>query len=150
MLDSDLAVLYGVDTKVLIQAVKRNIERFPADFMYQLTDKEFTILRSQIATSSWGGRRYNPYVFTEQGIAMLSSVLRSKQAIEVNIAIMRTFVKLREILGSNELLRRKIESMERKYDEQFKTVFDVLNKMLAEPEKTKGPFGFHSRKKQKK
>ena len=113
MLDKDLAALYGVETKVLIQAVKRNIERFPSDFMYQLTDKEFAILRSQIVTSRWGGRRYKPYVFTEQGVAMLSSVLRSKRALAVNIAIMRTFVKLREILGSNDLLRRKIESMER-------------------------------------
>jgi hypothetical protein len=101
-------------------------------------------LRSQIVTSSWGGRRYNPYAFTEQGVAMLSSVLKSKRAVEVNIAIMRTFVKLREILGSNELLRRKIESMERKYDEQFKTVFEVLGKMLAEPENPKPQIGYHT------
>lgn len=131
-------------TKVLIQAVKRNIERFPSDFMYQLTDKEFAILRSQTVTSSWGGRRYRPYVFTEQGVAMLSSVLRSKRAVAVNIAIMRTFVKLREILGSNELLRRKIESMERKYDEQFKAVFEVLSQMLTESEKPKSPVGYHT------
>jgi len=112
--------------------------------MYQLTDKEFAILRSQIVTSSWGGRRYRPYVFTEQGVAMLSSVLRSKRAIEVNIAIMRTFVKLREILGSNELLRRKIESMERKYDEKFEQVFSVLQNMLTEETRPKSKIGFHT------
>jgi len=150
MLDKDLAALYGVETKALIQAVKRNIERFPSDFMYQLTDKEFAILRSQIVTSSWGGRRYNPYVFTEQGVAMLSSVLKSKRAVEVNIAIMRTFVKLRQILTTNELLRRKIESMECKYDEQFKVVFQVLDKMLEEPPKSCKLLGFHSKKTEKK
>jgi hypothetical protein len=144
MLDQDLAALYGVETKALIQAVKRNIERFPSDFMYQLTDKEFAILRSQIVTSNWGGRRYNPYAFTEQGVAMLSSVLRSKRAVAVNIAIMRTFVKLREILGSNELLRHKIESMERKYDEQFNAVFEVLGRMLEEPQKPKTQIGYHT------
>ena len=119
MLDRDLAVLYGVETKVFNQAVKRNIERFPPDFMFQLTDAESKTLRSQIVTSKEegrGGTRYNPYAFTEQGIAMLSSVLRSKQAVEVNIAIMRTFVQLRRILADNSLLRKKIESMEKKYD----------------------------------
>ena len=144
MLDKDLAVLYGVETKVLIQAVKRNIERFPSDFMYQLTDKDFTILRSQIVTSSWGGRRYNPYAFTEQGVAMLSSILRSKRAIEVNIAIMRTFVKLRQILATNDLLRHKIESIERKYDEQFQQVFAVLKNMLTEEAKPKRQIGYHA------
>ncbi len=144
MLDKDLAVLYGVETKVLIQAVKRNIERFPSDFMYQLTDKDFTILRSQIVTSSWGGRRYNPYAFTEQGVAMLSSILRSKRAIEVNIAIMRTFVKLRQILATNDLLRHKIESIERKYDEQFQQVFAVLKNMLTEEAKPKRQIGYHT------
>ena len=147
--DADLAKLYGVGTKVLVRSVKRNIERFPCDFMFQLTESEHkSFLRCQIGTSKdgRGGRRYSPYVFTEQGVAMLSSVLRSQRAIEVNIAIMRTFVKLREILASNELLRHKIESMERKYDEQFKAVFEVLKKMLAEPEKPKRPFGFHSKK----
>jgi len=144
MLDKDLAALYGVETKALIQAVKRNIERFPSDFMYQLTDKEFAILRSRIVTSSWGGRRYNPYVFTEQGVAMLSSVLKSKRAAEVNIAIMRTFVKLRKILATNDLLRRKIESMERKYDEQFQQVFAVLKNMLMEEAKPKKQIGFQT------
>ena len=146
ILDKDLAALYGVETKALIQAVKRNIERFPSDFMYQLTDKEFEILRSQIVTSSWGGRRYNPYAFTEQGIAMLSSVLRSKRAVEINIAIMRTFVKLRDILTDNAALRRKLE----KHDEQIKYIFSILSKMLVEPEKPKKPFGFHSKKSGKK
>ena len=122
--------------------MKRNMKRFPSDFMFEMSTEEFREWRSQFVTSSWGGRRYNPYVFTEQGVAMLSSVLWSKRAVAVNIAIMRTFVKLREILGSNELLRRKIESMERKYDEQFKAVFEVLGKMLAEPQKSKKPFGF--------
>ena len=147
LLDRDLAALYGVETRVLIQAVKRNIERFPSDFMYQLTDKEFINLKSQFVTSSWGGTRKNPYVFTEQGIAMLSSVLNSKRAIEVNIAIMRTFVKLREMLASNELLRRKIEAMERKYDEQFKVVFNALKAMLEPATKPKEPFGFARKKK---
>ena len=146
MVDKDLAVLYGVETKALVQTVKRNIERFPFDFMYQLTDKEFAILRSQIVTSSWGGRRYNPYVFTEHGVAMLSSVLKSKRAIEVNIAIMRTFSKLRQILSTNELLRRKIESMERKYDEKFQVVFEILAAMAADEEKPKKTFGFQSKK----
>ncbi len=148
MLDKDLATLYGVETKALIQAVKRNIERFPSDFTYQLTDKEFAILRSQIVTSSWGGRRYNPYAFTEQGVAMLSSILRSKRAIEVNIAIMRTFVKLRQMLATNDLLRRKIESMERKYDENFQQVFAVLKNMLADEAKPKKQIGYHTEAKE--
>ena len=151
MLDIDLAILYGVTTKRLNEQVKRNIDRFPTDFMFQLNDDEAEVLRSQIATSKKGrgGRRYNPYVFTEQGVAMLSSVLRSKRAIEVNIAIMRTFVKLRQILAENGLLRRKIESMERKYDEQFQQVFAVLKCMIAEETKPKQPFGFQSKKKNK-
>jgi len=150
MLDKDLAALYGIKPIVLRQQVKRNIERFPADFMYQLTDKEVAILLSQNvipSRRSLGG--YNPYVFTEQGVAMLSSVLRSKRAVEVNIAIMRTFVKLRQILTTNELLRRKIESMECKYDEQFKVVFQVLEKMLEEPAQSCKLLGFHSKKAQK-
>jgi len=145
MLDSDLADLYGVETKALVRAVKRNIDRFPDDFMFQLTKSEFDVfLRCQNGTSSWGGRRYLPYAFTEQGIAMLSSVLRSKRAVQVNIAIMRTFVKLRQILADNALLRRKIESMERKYDEQFQQVFAVLKYMIAEESKPKEQIGFHT------
>jgi phage regulator Rha-like protein len=142
MLDRDLAELYGTETKKLLQAVKRNIERFPEDFMFQLTKSEFGSLRSQIVTSSWGGRRYPPYAFTEQGVAMLSSVLHSKRAVAVNIAIMRTFVKLREILATNAVLRRKIESMERKYEEQFKLVFNVLSKMVMADSKPKSQIGF--------
>jgi hypothetical protein len=148
MLDKDLASLYGVKPIVLRQQVKRNIGRFPPDFMFQLTEKEVTILLSQNvipSRKSLGG--YYPYAFTEQGVAMLSSVLRSKRAVEVNIAIMRTFVKLRQILADNALLRHKIESMERKYDEQFQQVFTVLKYMLAEETKPKEPFGFRKTKK---
>lgn len=121
MLDSDLADLYGVQTKVLVQAVKRNINRFPTDFMFQLTAEEAVLLRSQIVTSSsgHGGRRYVPYVFTEQGVAMLSSVLNSKRAIEVNIQIMRAFVKLREMMSTHKDLARKLTELEKKYDGQF-------------------------------
>ncbi|MFC1677094.1 ORF6N domain-containing protein [Planctomycetota bacterium] len=148
VLDKDLASLYGVPTKRLNEQVQRNIDRFPSDFMFQLNNTEAEALRSQIATSKKGrgGRRYNPYAFTEQGVAMLSSVLRSKRAVEVNIAIMRTFVKLRQILADNGLLRRKIESMERKYDEKFQQVFAVLNYMVAGETKPKKPLGFHSKK----
>ena len=145
ILDKDLAGLYGVKPIALRQQVKRNIERFPSDFMYQLTDKEVATLLSQNvipSRRSLGG--YNPYVFTEQGVAMLSSVLRSKRAVEVNIAIMRTFVKLRQILATNDLLRRKIESMERKYNEQFQQVFTVLKNMLMEEAKPKKQIGFHT------
>src|SRR6266849_9024945 len=109
MLDSDLAELYGVETRTLIQAVKRNSDRFPDDFMFQLSREEFQNLRSQIVISSWGGRRYPPYAFTELGVAMLSSVLRSKAAIQVNVAIMRTFVKVREILATHRDLARKVQ-----------------------------------------
>jgi len=149
MLDSDLAGLYGIETKVLLQAVKRNINRFPKDFMFQLTKGEFANLRSQFVTSNWGGRRYPPYTFTEQGVAMLSSVLRSKRAVEVNIAIMRTFVRLRRILADNALLRKKIEAMERKYDEKFHQVFDVLKQMVKVEKKPRRPFGFHSKETKK-
>jgi len=151
MLDKDLAALYGVPTKRLNEQVQRNIDRFPSDFMFQLNDEETRVLRSQIATSKRGrgGRRYNPYVFTEQGIAMLSSVLRSKRAVQVNIAIMRTFVRLRRILADNALLRRKIESMERKYDEQFQQIFEVLKCMIEEEAKPKKTFGFHGKEQKK-
>ena len=149
MLDKDLAQLYGVGTKVLNQAVKRNIERFSEDFMFQLTQKEFLMfqngtssLRSQFVTSKRGGRRYLPYAFTEQGIAMLSSVLNSERAIQVNIAIMRTFVKLRQILMAHADLKRKIGQMEQKYDKQFKVVFDVINRLLEHPEKSRRKIGF--------
>jgi hypothetical protein len=142
MLDFDLANLYEVKIKALIQSVKRNIERFPSDFMFQLSDDEYANLRSQIVTSSWGGRRYRPYAFTEQGIAMLSSVLNSKRAIKVNIQIMRTFIKLRQILSSHKDLIRKLEAMESKYDYQFKIVFDAIKALLVKPEKPKRRIGF--------
>ena len=151
ILDRDLAELYGVTTKRLNEQVQRNLDRFPSDFMFQLNDEETFALRSQIATSknTRGGRRYNPYAFTEQGVAMLSSVLRSKRAVEVNIAIMRTFVKLRQILADNALLRKKIESMERKYEERFELIFTALQYMIDEETKPNQPFGFRSRKKDK-
>ena len=143
MLDSDLAVLYRVETKVLLQAIKRNIERFPTDFMFQLDEQEYEILRSQIVTSSWGGRRYLPYAFTEQGIAMLSTVLNSKRAINVNIQIMRTFTKLREMIESNKDLKRKIEDMEKKYDKQFQIVFEAIKQLVEPVERPKRKVGFY-------
>ncbi|RLD15900.1 MAG: ORF6N domain-containing protein [Caldiserica bacterium] len=139
MLSFHLAELYGVETRVLIQAVKRNIERFPEDFMFQLTDEEWRYLKSQIVISSWGGiRRANPYAFTEQGVAMLSSVLKSKKAIKVNIAIMRAFVKLREYLHLHRELVKKIEE----HDKQIKTLFEIINKFLLPAPKTKKRIGF--------
>lgn len=143
LLDADLAKLYKVETKVLIQAVKRNANRFPEDFMFQLTKQEYAHLRSQTVTSSWGGRRYPPYVFTEQGVAMLSSVLGSSQAVHVNIEIMRAFVRLRRILATNADLARKLATLEQKYDAQFKVVFDAIRELMtpAKPQ-TKRPIGF--------
>ncbi|MSR76948.1 MAG: ORF6N domain-containing protein [Candidatus Omnitrophica bacterium] len=147
MLSLDLADLYQVKPKALIQAVKRNQDRFPSDFMFQLSAEEFTNLKSQFVTSSWGGlRRAVPYAFTEQGVSMLSSVLKSKRAIQVNIQIMRTFTKIRQMLDAHKELRRKIEAMEKKYDLQFKVVFDALKQLLEpapEPEKPKRRIGFH-------
>jgi hypothetical protein len=143
MLDADLAVLYDVETKVLIQAVKRNLERFPEDFMFQLTQEEFAILRSQFVTSSdWGGRRYRPYAFTEQGVAMLSSVLRSGRAIQVNIEIMRAFIRLRQMLASHVELARKLDALEKKYDAQFKQVFEAIRQLMIPPEPKRRPIGF--------
>ena len=142
ILDSDLAELYQVQTKVLLQAVKRNSERFPVDFMFQLTKDEFENLRSRIVTSSWGGRRYHPYAFTEQGVAMLSSVLRSERAIAVNIEIMRAFVKLREMVSTHKKLAAKLEELEQEYDDKFKVVFDVLKSLLTKPEKSNKQIGF--------
>jgi len=144
ILDKDLADLYEVSTSNLNKAVSRNSGRFPEDFMFRLTTKEFENLKFHFGTSSWGGTRKLPRAFTEQGVAMLSSVLRSNRAIAVNIAIIRTFVKLREILTTNEALRRKIESMERKYEEQFKLIFNVLSKMVMADSKPKPRIGFLS------
>jgi len=144
MLDMHLAILYGVQTKVLIQAIKRNTDRFPADFMFQLTRDEFQDLRSQNVTSSWGGRRYLPYVFTEQGVAMLSSVLHSKQAIQVNIEIVRAFVRLRQLTESHKELRQKLHSLEKKYDKQFKVVFEAIHQlMMPTVSSNPRPIGFH-------
>lgn len=152
LLDTDLAELYGVETKDLNRAVKRNGKRFPKDFMFQLTDREWnnlkrqfgtsssesadnhgeTILRRQIFTASHGGRRTPPYAFTEQGVAMLSGVLNSERAIQVNIAIMRTFVKLRGLMAENKMLAQKIERLEKKYDGKFEQVFDAIKRLLTE------------------
>ena len=162
ILDSDLAELYGVGTKRLNEAVKRNLDRFPSDFMFQLTENEVESLRSQIATSknagsllpiqseieeSRGGRRTLPYAFTEQGVAMLSSVLRSPRAVEVNIAIMRTFVQLRRLMDSNALLAEKIEALEEKYaehDQHFQIVFEAIKQLISSPTPPTREIGFHA------
>lgn len=152
MLDADLATLYKVTTFNL-KAVKRNRERFPKHFMFQLTKQEFDNLKSElgdpnlifqsgISSSGWGGRRISPYAFTEQGVAMLSSVLKSKRAIQVNIAIMDTFVKLRQMIDSHQVLARKIYQLEKKYDHQFKVVFDASRDLMMPPVTSKKKIGF--------
>jgi hypothetical protein len=139
MLDADLAALYGVETKALVRAVKRNADRFPEDFMFQLNPPEFDNLRCQIGTSSsWGGRRHAPYAFTEQGVAMLSSV----RAVQVNVEIMRTFVRLRRILAENAGLAQRLDELEKKYDVQFKVVFDAIRGLMQPPEPKKKRIGF--------
>lgn len=146
LLDADLADLYGVATKVLNQAVKRNLDRFPVDFMFQLTPEEWERMRSQIVTSSRRKLTAVPYAFTEQGVAMLSSVLRSQRAVEVNIAIMRTFVQLRRLMDSNRDLARRIEAMEMRYDEQFSSIFDAIKQLISDDQAKKSkpsrPIGF--------
>jgi hypothetical protein len=153
LLDVHLAELYDVETRILLQAVKRNRSRFPSDFMFQLTGEEHEILRSQIVISSLdsyppgagprhGGRRYRPYVFTEQGVAMLSSVLKSERAVAVNIAIMRTFVRLRQILATHKQLAERLLAMEKKYDGRFKVVFDALRHLMQPPQPPRRPIGF--------
>jgi hypothetical protein len=145
MLSTHLAALYGVEPRALVQAVKRNRERFPADFMFQLTREELGVLKSQIVISSWGGlRRATPYAFTEQGVAMLSSVLRSERAVQVNVAIMRAFVKLRELLATHKDLARKLDALERKYDAQFKVVFDAIRQLMEPPKATRARIGFRT------
>lgn len=163
ILDTDLAELYGVTTSNLNKAVQRNIDRFPPDFMFQVTKDELEILKSQKMasaspgvsnlkfqigiSSSHGGRRYLPYVFTEQGVAMLSSVLRSPRAVEVNIAIMRTFVQLRRLMDSNALLAEKIEALEAKYaehDQHFEVVFEAIKQLIATPAPPAREMGFHA------
>jgi len=145
MIDRDLAELYEVETRALNQAVRRNINRFPLDFMFQLNEQETSIWKSQIviSTADKKGLRRNPLVFTEQGVAMLSSVLNSNRAIQVNIQIIRTFTKLRELLTTNKELREKIESMERKYDKGLKEVFEVLKSLLIQEEKPTREIGFN-------
>ena len=148
ILSNHLAKLYGVQVRTLVQGVKRNIERFPKDFMFQLTDDEYKILKSQIVISSWGGsRRANPYAFTEQGVAMLSSVLRSKRAIHVNIAIMRAFVKLRGIISTHKELAHKLSQLERKienHDKEIQAIFEAIPQLMVIPEKPKRRIGFHT------
>ena len=143
MLSTDLADLYAVEPRVLMQTVKRNKVRFPADFMFQLTEQEFGHLKSQIVISSWGGlRRAYPYAFTEQGVAMLSTVLKSNRAIQVNIAIMRAFVHLRQMIGTNRVLARRLSELEKKYDGQFRVVFEAIRELMAEPAPKSRRIGF--------
>jgi len=149
MIDRDLAKLYKVETKQLKRAVRRNITRFPNDFMFQLNKRETEILRSQIGASSWGGTRYSLMVFTEQGVAMLSSVLNSERAIRVNIQIIRTFAKLRELLTTNKNLKQKIESIEKKYDKQLKLIFEAMRELLTEEERPKKEISFKYKKQKK-
>jgi hypothetical protein len=142
MLDRDLANLYDVETKQLKRAVRRNIEIFPTDFMFELTKDGFENLRRHFGTSSWGGTRYTPLVFTEQGVAMLSSVLRSKRAVQVNIEIMRAFVRLRQMLSANKDLKRKLAQLEKKYDDQFKIVFEAIAELMTPSESSQKKIGF--------
>lgn len=142
LLDADLAELYEVETRALVQAVKRNLTRFPEDFMFQLTNQELTAIRSQSVIASRRNTRHLPYAFTEQGVAMLSSVLRSDRAVRVNIEIMRAFVRLRQILVSNANLSRKLDALEKKYDKQFRVVFDAIRRLMIPPEPRKRSIGF--------
>ncbi len=148
MRSSDLAAFYGVEPRALVQAVKRNRERFPEDFMFQLSTRELADLKSQIVISSWGGaRRARPYAFTEQGVAMLSSVLRSQRAVRVNIEIMRAFARLRHVLAVHKDLAQKLAELEKKYEKhnaQFKVVFDAIRELMAPPKKQRKQIGFHS------
>lgn len=149
MLDADLALLYGVETRALVQAVKRNAARFPEDFMFQLSKEEFEDLRSQSVISSWGGRRYTPYAFTEQGVAMLSALLQSPRAVAVSIEIMRVFVRLRKMLASHDRLSRKLAELETRmtdHDEKFGAVFDAIRQLLEEDasRKRKPAIGYHT------
>ena len=144
MLSNELAHLYHVEPRVLIQAVKRNLNRFPGDFMFQLSVEEWETLKSQIVISKRGGIRTPPYAFTEQGVAMLSSVLKSKRAVIVNIEIMRAFVRLRQMLASNAELNRKLSALEKKYDAQFKVVFDTIRQLMIPPETKQRKIGFHT------
>ncbi len=150
MLSTDLAALYGVEPRVLVQAVKRNLDRFPPDFLFQLSKEEFTVLKSQIVTSSWGGlRRATPYAFTEQGVAMLSSVVKSKRAIRVNIGIMRAFVRLRELAATHKELAAKLAELERKvvsHDGHIQSLFEAIRQLMIPIEKTSRRIGFHAQR----
>jgi hypothetical protein len=145
MLDSDLAELYGVSTKRLNQQVKRNSDRFPEDFMFQLSAEEFANLRSQFATASWGGRRTPPYAFTEHGAVMLASVLNSPVAVRASIEVVRAFVRLRQMLASHEDLARKLAVLEKKYDAQFKVVFDAIRQLMTPPTPQQRRIGFQKK-----
>ncbi|MHB8482036.1 MAG: ORF6N domain-containing protein [Nitrospiria bacterium] len=147
MLDADLAVLYGVSTKRLNEQVNRNLDRFPEDFMFQLTKPEFAILKSQNATSSWGGRRTLPYAFTEHGVVMLASVLNSPIAVNASLQVVRTFVRLREILSTHKDLARKLNALEKKYDSQFAVVFEAVRKLMTPSTPKRIPIGFRNKKK---
>jgi hypothetical protein len=145
ILDRDLASLYGVQTKQLKRAVRRNINRFPEDFMFELSQEELENLRCQIGTSSWGGTRYQPMVFTEQGVAMLSSVLNSERAIEVNITIVRVFVRLREMIGTHKELARKLSELEqhlKDHDQQIQAIFEAIRQLMSPPERPRKKIGF--------
>jgi len=150
MLDKDIANLYDIATRELNKAVSRNQARFPLDFMFQLTGDEFNNLKFQFGTSSWGGTRKLPYAFTEQGVAMLSSVLRSERAVQVNIQIMRAFVKLREIISTHKELAQKLKELELKiesHDENITAIFEAINQLLATEEKPKRKIGFDVKEK---
>lgn len=143
ILDAVLADLYGVETRALVQAVKRNPGRFPADFMFQLTSSEYADLKSQsVMPSAWGGRRTPPYAFNEQGVAMLSSVLRSQRAVEVNVEIMRAFVRIRELVANHTDLVRRLDELEQRYDQQFRAVFDAIRALITEDTKPRKRIGF--------
>ncbi|MFN3528664.1 MAG: ORF6N domain-containing protein [Bacteroidia bacterium] len=142
LLDFDIASLYGIETKQLKRQVKRNLSRFPADFMFELTPEEWENLRYQSGTSSWGGIRYPPFAFTEQGVAMLSSVISSEQAIEVNIAIMRVFVQMRRMLEQHADLQQKLDKLEQRYDEQFAVVFEAIRQLMQPEMQERKPIGY--------
>ncbi len=143
LLDIELAELYGVEPRSLTQAVRRNPERFPADFMFALTSEEWKAIRDALGNSrGWGGRRYPPHAFTEQGVAMLSSVLRSGRAVDVNIEIMRAFVRMREMLQSHADLARRLDELEVKYDSQFSAVFNAIRQLMMPPAPKRNPVGF--------
>ena len=142
MFDRDLASLYEVETRILKRNVRRHIDRFPDDFMFELTKKEYDTLRSQFGTSSWGGSRYLPMAFTEQGVAMLSGILNSRRAIQVNIQIMRTFTKLRYMISEHTELKQVVDELKQQTDEKFEVVFTVLDKLLADDEQSKKKIGF--------